>query len=405
MLLNNLSSIPGDRWGPGLSHLLRLFQLIHFQLASKPFPLSPGTTLLSLHILGLGTAVPAHTMSMQEATQLAVDVFARSERQQRLIQVLYKKSGVRNRHTVLPHRIAMQWVTPQGDESSKTDSVGYGPTTEERMAFYEEHAPGLARQAVGRALEDSGVAPIEITHLVTVSCTGFGSPGVDIDLIQHFSFRPTTQRVHVGFMGCHGAVNGIRTCKAFGDADPNARILLCAVECCSLHYRFQFDPELMLGNALFADGCAALVFAGDQSSTQYPQVTDTGCCLIPDSADAMTWKVGNHGFEMFLSAQIPELIESNLRPWLVEWLGGQGLALEDIQGWAVHPGGPRILQAVQDVLELSDEDLATSRKVLAEFGNMSSPTILFILERMRKQVPCVALGFGPGLMAEATLFQ
>ncbi len=210
-------------------------------------------------------------------------------------------------------------------------------------------------------------------------------------------------------MGCHGAINGLRASKAFAESDADARVLMCAVECCSLHYRFQFDPDRMLGNALFADGSAAVVCAG--SDAQLPaaverhwSLADTACCLIPESAAAMTWKVGNHGFEMFLSANIPDLIRENLRPWLEGWLKKHALDVQDVQGWAVHPGGPRILQAVQDCLELNDEHLAISREVLASHGNMSSPTILFILDRMQHRVPCVALGFGPGLMAEALLF-
>lgn len=364
---------------------------------------------LSLSILGVGTANPPHTMSQQEAMQLAIDVCRPTERQQRLLQVLYRKSGVDNRYTVLPHRIGTEWADAEG-----VGSDCLGPTTAERMAFYKEHAPPLAREASTAAMGQSQVAAADISHLVTVSCTGFSAPGFDIDLIEMLGLRPTTQRVNVGFMGCHGAINGLRVAQAFVAANPDAHVLLCATECCGLHYRFQWDPDLFLGNALFADGAAALVCGrrresadASDSNRRAIQLVATGSVLIPNSRDALTWDIGDNGFEMSLSAEVPELIEANLRPWLQHWLDEQNLRVEDIGGWAVHPGGPRILQAVQSSLELSDHDLSISRDVLAKYGNMSSPTVLFILNRMRddeNRWPCVALGFGPGLIAEAALF-
>jgi predicted naringenin-chalcone synthase len=138
------------------------------------------------------------------------------------------------------------------------------------------------------------------------------------------------------------------------------------------------------------------------------RVAATGSCYLPDSARAMTWSIGDHGFEMTLSKRVPGLIEQHLRPWLETWLAGQGLALNEIACWAIHPGGPRILGAVEQALGLCPEQTATALEVLCELGNMSSPTVLFILDRLRRQgavPPCVALGFGPGLVAEATLFR
>jgi predicted naringenin-chalcone synthase len=346
--------------------------------------------------------VPENTINQAESLELATQLICQNEQQARLLKVLYRKSGVNKRHTVLPHRIALNWL-PQEPTAEGT----LGPTTGERMRYFAEHAPPLAHRAAARAIEESAVGSHDITHLVTVTCTGFDAPGIDIDLIRRLRLRPTTQRVQVGFMGCHGAINALRVVSALCAEDTSARVLVCAVELSSLHCRFRWDPERIVSNTLFADGAAAIVagvVAGPPGSSW--RVLSTGSCLVPDSTDAMTWRIGDHGFEMTLDARVPEIICTHLRPWLAEWLHQYDYSIESIGSWAVHPGGPRILGAVEESLGLSREATAVSRDILANFGNMSSPTLLFIIERMIQQNahrPCVALGFGPGLVAEAAL--
>ena len=185
-------------------------------------------------------------------------------------------------------------------------------------------------------------------------------------------------------------------------------MLVVAVELCSIHYQYSEDDETNLANGLFADGAGAMIVQRTPvASTPTWRCAATGSCLLPDSKSAMTWKVRDHGFQMGLSKEVPELIQANLVPWLVPWLANQGLRCEDIESWAVHPGGPAILNAVKGCLSLKREDLVSSWDVLRDYGNMSSPTILFVLDAMRKRNaprPCVALGFGPGLAVEATLW-
>ncbi len=208
-------------------------------------------------------------------------------------------------------------------------------------------------------------------------------------------------------MGCHGALNGLRVANAFVDADPAARVLLCAVELCSLHYYYQWDPQRIIANALFADGAAAVVgIPSSIAPNDAWTIRASGSRVFPDSADAMTWTVGDHGFAMTLSRRVPGLIGEHLRPWLTTWLARSKLTIEDIGSWAIHPGGPKILDAVEEALALPRASGIASREVFAEYGNMSSPTVLFILERLRSGGagrPCVALGFGPGLTVEAML--
>jgi predicted naringenin-chalcone synthase len=208
-------------------------------------------------------------------------------------------------------------------------------------------------------------------------------------------------------MGCHGVLNALRVADAFVAGDPTAGVLLASVELCSLHYQYGTDPQKLVANALFADGAAALVARRvERDDRDLWRVAALGSFVMPDSEDGMTWRIGDHGFEMTLSPRVPQLIAAHLRPWLTAWLAASGLRLEQVGSWAVHPGGPRVLTSVAEALELPDRAMDASAEVLAEYGNMSSPTILFVLERLEQTgaaKPCVALAFGPGLTAEAAL--
>jgi predicted naringenin-chalcone synthase len=365
---------------------------------------------MSMSIRSIGLAVPPNRMTQDEAAALACQVICRTPQQQRVLTALYRKAGIEQRWTALPHQIALRWLppSPTGDDADRPATLG--PTTAERMQYYAEHAPPLAQAAATSALNQASLPASDITHLITVSCTGFDAPGLDVALVSGLAMRPTTQRLQIGFMGCHGAINGLRAALAITAADPRNRVLLCATELCSLHYRFQWEPERLVANALFADGAAAVVAGGEAASTSTTppwQLAATGCCLLPASQHAMSWRLGDHGFEMTLDAAVPELIQRHLRPWLTAWLAEHGLSLADIRSWAIHPGGPRILSSIEESLDLAPASIAVSRDVLAAHGNMSSPTVLFILERLREadaERPCVALGFGPGMYAEAALF-
>jgi predicted naringenin-chalcone synthase len=363
---------------------------------------------MTFTIRGLGTASPRHFIRQHDAAKIAERFIGCAPEEMRGLQALFRRTRVRSRGSVL--------LEAGGENEPRQSffpaSVGpddRGPGTAQRMDRYAEEALPLALAASRRALDGSGLAPERVTHLVTVSCSGFVSPGVDIGLIRGLELPATVGRLNVGFMGCHGALNGLRAAQAIGAADPSANVLLCAVELCSLHYQYGHDPEQMVANAIFADGAAAVVGSGDERSTADGlRMVSCGSCLIPDTDDAMTWRVGDHGFVMTLSPRVPGLIEQHLRPWLEQWLADSGRSLAQIRSWAVHPGGPRILSSVVKALDLRPDATETSSEVLAECGNMSSPTVLFVLDRLRERGapgPTVALGFGPGLVAEAALFE
>jgi predicted naringenin-chalcone synthase len=364
---------------------------------------------MSFVLHGLGTAVPAAAVSNEDGLQIARKLAGPTARESGFLPAVYTGTGNRVRYQVIGRDVVQDVVdgTRHSESiflpSGRSDCMG--PSTGARSAMYASEAPPLAVGAAERAIAESGFDPASISHLVTVSCTGFAAPGVDFALINGIGLRPTVERTHVGFMGCHGALNGLRVANAYTTADPTARVLLCAVELCSIHYHYGDDPEKVVANALFADGAAAVVGSGEGGGWT---VAATGSCLIPDSADAMGWTIGDHGFEMSLARKVPSLIAKSLRPWMQAWLDGQGLTIETVPSWAIHPGGPRILEAAGEALGLSAEALRASRDVFADYGNMSSPTVLFIVDALRKKNasrPCAALGFGPGLTAEAVLWR
>ena len=234
------------------------------------------------------------------------------------------------------------------------------------------------------------------------------SPGIDFAVIQKCGLDSNVERTLVGFMGCHGAINGLRVANSFVKSEPGARVLMAAVELSSMHYYFGPESDKAVANALFADGAAALVGEDRGDVSGQWRVAATGSCIIPDSTAAMGWLVRDNGFEMILAREIPDLIAQNLKPWLVTWLAKHGLTIADVPSWAIHPGGPRILTAVEESVGLTREQMEPSRAVLAQYGNMSSPTVLFIAEELRQrgaQLPCVMIGFGPGLVAEAVLWR
>ncbi len=360
---------------------------------------------MSIQIAGWGFAVPAGRITQLEAAEHAVTMWGERAGLGATLPALYRRTGVKTRYSVIvePHS---EGSIPQSFYQPAVDSEDRGPTTAARMAYYEQQALKLAEPAAAAALENASIRPEAITHLVTVSCSGFEAPGVDIGLISRLGLSAGVTRTNVGFMGCHGAFNGLRVAQAFAASNPKARVLVVCVELCSLHQQYSTDPQQIVANALFADGAAAIVVQGGAHPSNWG-LLDQQSLILKDTEDMMSWRIRDNGFEMTLSPSVPDLIRKDLRNWLDAWLPKSGLTLAGIRSYAVHPGGPRILNAVIEGLELPGEALDASRGILSEYGNMSSPTILFILDRLRSmgaETPCLALAFGPGLTIEAALF-
>jgi predicted naringenin-chalcone synthase len=376
-------------------------------------------------ILGLGIATPEHSIAQEDAAMVAQKLNL-SERWNNALPALYRKSGVQRRGSVLLGPEGLPGIDRQSFYKPASEAQPFGPTTSDRMKVFAEHAGPMLQRACTTAIENSGIAANSITHLVTVSCTGFFAPGIDVALIESMGLDSNIQRTHVGFMGCHGALNGIRVAKAIVDATPTAVVLLGAVELCSLHQQYTDDAQQLVANSLFADGAAGLVIgansqSGNTQNASYQindsatkslsqwTVVSTLSKWIPKTTGLMSWTIGDYGFRMTLDPQVPSIIEAGLESELKSWLDGQSLSISDIDAWAIHPGGPRIIQAAGTALGLPANALEGSQSVLSSYGNMSSPTVLFILEELSRQQPdanyCVLLAFGPGLCIEAVLLR
>lgn len=355
---------------------------------------------MTARIVSIGTASPQFTMDQRQCSSFVIDITAREGNEARTVRAMYRLSGIERRGLAIANADGGQTFYPR-------ESTGFGPSTEHRLARYGADASAMAAAACRTALARAELDPAAITHLVYASCTGFEAPGVDQTIIRQLGLSNGVQRTIVGFMGCHAAVNALRVARGLAVAEPGARVLVCATEVCSLHFSYTGIPDRDLANALFADGSAACIVTSDDASHPM-QLTAFSARLWPEAADDMSWKIGNHGFEMGLSPSVPDRLAASARDWLEPWLADHKLAITDVGGWAIHPGGPRIVRAVRDSLALSDEQIAPSLDILRHHGNMSSPTILFILDalaRAHTPRPWVAVAFGPGLAGEAMLLR
>lgn len=371
------------------------------------------TDPLVLH--GLGTAVPTPLLTQPEALHVARRcVHSADGETNHAVDRFFGSSSIRTRHVTIGYgrltettRFTDHAATfyPPADTPESA-----GPSTAKRMEAYERWAPELAIQASRDALAASGIGLSEIKHVVTVSCTGFSAPGIDVRLIKTLGLGSDVTRTHVGFMGCHGLMNALRVARALANCEPRGAVLVCAVELCSLHFQYGRKVDHIVANSLFADGAAALVASTTKREADIATLVDQRSIILPDTEDLMQWRVRDHGFEMRLSPAVPGVIEAQLRPWLERWLADHSLRVHDIDGWIVHPGGRRVLDAVRDVMDLADEALASSTSILADYGNMSSATVLFVLDHLLKTRPTrqglmMMLAFGPGLAIEGTLLE
>ncbi len=365
-------------------------------------------------LLGIGTAVPQHHASQQQACEFMQRVLQASgiagPREAALLSRLYKNSGIQKRHSVIEDYVRedLQSYTffPQNE------ALDPFPSTAARMAKYEEYAVDLAARAAQQAMDAAGIDPADFTHIVISTCTGFFAPGPDVLLLRRLGLPGTTARTVIGFMGCYAGLTGLRTCNDIIKADPTSVVLQIAVELCSLHYQKSAHPDAMVANAIFADGAAAAVWAGggaevDGESGALARVLATHSDISADTIEHMSWRIGDHGFIMTLDAGVPDVLRTAAPPFVNALATASRLEVGDIAGWAVHPGGRKIVESIQAALSLSDDDVAASTRILRDYGNMSSATILFVLQeelaRREAGEPIAAMGFGPGLTMEGAL--
>lgn len=324
------------------------------------------------------------------------------------IPAIYERSGIDFRYSCVEDYVRevedFEFFPP-------TWELQPAPTTSARNAKYRLAVIPLAERAAAEALEKANVARAEVTHVVCVSCTGFFAPGLDIELVKRLGLPNDTRRTFIGFMGCYAAFNALRVADGFCRSHPDAVVLLVCAELCTLHFQTDATLESAIVNALFSDGAAAAVVRAlpEEDANGELEYVEGRAELDDDSMEDMTWDIGDTGFMMGLSSRVPSVIARRLPAYLGRLLGRHDLGRDDVDFWAIHPGGIAIVEKAQEILALSDEEVHDSLEVLRLHGNMSSPTILFILERIlrRNDLPrtAVALAFGPGLTIEGALFR
>ena len=369
----------------------------------------PHTTLDAI-----ATGNPPLRRSQEEAAAFMAQIDRLPDALQNRLPAVYRGSAIDHRYTCVP-----DYGREDPDAFSffpNNWGLEPAPTTEQRNERYREAAVPLAEEVGRRALNQADVDPEDVTHVVAVSCTGFFAPGLDVELVKRLSLPPTTQRTVVGFMGCYAAFNALRVAHGFCQSQPDARVLVVCTELCTLHFQIDNTLESVIVNSLFSDGAAAAVLSGRDGADAQGRLAyrDGRCHLDDDSMEDMTWAIGDTGFKMGLSSRVPDVVGDNLPAYVDNLLSPHDLTPEALDFWAIHPGGRRIVEGAQDALGLSDADVADSLAVLRDYGNMSSPTILFVLKRILERAAQgdgappdrgVAMAFGPGLTIEGALFE
>jgi predicted naringenin-chalcone synthase len=359
----------------------------------------------SVGILSIGVAVPPYKLDQKTVGQAVLEAVPKENRRiSQMISRIYKSGGIEKRHTVLKDFFSLHNQYSFIPDSPKEHN---GPSTEYRNNLFIRHTPALACLAVKNAFAKvPALIPENVTHLITVSCTGFSAPGFDSDIIEKFNLDPCVARLNIGFMGCYAAIPALRTANSICLADSKAIVLIVSVELCSLHYRHVFDAETILANSLFADGAGAVIVSSQKRLQPIAVLGSFLSTISRDTRDQMGWIIGNHGFTMQLSPKVPHSIGAMLPDIVSKITKTCGFMPNDISAFAIHPGGRAILDQSEKALGLPRESLLASRKVLANFGNMSSCTILFVLEELlqqQKKELVFVVAFGPGLCAETAL--
>ncbi len=360
----------------------------------------------------IGTANPVHRIAQPQIADFMARALAFGEADTRKLRALYRVSGIEHRYSVVP-----DYGRASGDYTffPNTPTLEPFPSVGQRMAVYRREALPLATEAVRDCLRQvPDVAPGSITHLVTVSCTGMYAPGLDIELVQALGLRRDVRRTCVNFMGCYAAVNAVKLADAFCRADARARVLIVSVELCTLHFQKSPEEDHLISNALFGDGAAAALVMAEPLPNGAPSLALQAfhCGLEPDGHDDMAWHINDFGFEMTLSSYVPRLIQRGIRHLTEGLLESLPVQLADIRHFAIHPGGRRILETIETELGLSRADNRHAYRVLRDYGNMSSATVLFVLRDLLADTmpadhgaPVLSFAFGPGLTMEAMLLE
>lgn len=360
---------------------------------------------MATYINSIGTALPPFASEQSQIADFMVKHLKLDAEEERDLRVLYRASGIKKRYSVLEDF----GKNLNGQSFFKEDAAF--PTAKPRMHVYQKNALTLASNASKKAMDEAHVNQSNITHLITISCTGMYAPGLDIELIEKLDLPTNTKRTSINFMGCYASFNGLKMADQIIRAEPDATVLVVCVELCSIHLQEKKDEENMLANAIFGDGAAALIMSSSPTLKSL-FVENFYSDLALSGKQEMGWFIGDYGFEMKLTPKVPDVIKEGIEELTNNLLHHLDLSISDIDYFAIHPGGKRILDVIEEKLQISKEQNEFARQVLRSFGNMSSPTVLFVIKSIMDQVSneddgkhLLSFAFGPGLTLESAVLQ
>lgn len=355
--------------------------------------------MATAYIHRIATAVPDHDVH-QAFLEFAGSLLGTS-REQAIFQRMAERSGIHHRYSWLEVGPSKGVFSIRAEEFYRR---GTFPPTGERMQLFEQFAPALARRTLEK-LKLSDQEKRRLTHVVVTSCTGLYAPGLDLEIVDHLGLSTSVERTMIGFMGCYAAINALKLAHHILRSEENAAVLVLNLELCTLHLQESHNLAQILSFLIFGDGCSAAYLTADPQGIALDSFR---AVLLPETKDLITWRIGDQGFDMFLSGKVPAAIQKGLSCSQVAQAITAGRSPEDIPLWAVHPGGQTILDAVEQALQLPQAALSSSRDVLCRYGNMSSATVMFVLQQLMQRAHSgergCGISFGPGLTAETFLF-
>jgi len=360
---------------------------------------------MNAHILSLATHTPPHILEQSETAEFMIEMLSLKDSAAQKLRKLYNNSSILKRHSVIA-----DFKKPRGEWSFWGNQFPQSPPTiYHRNILYKKEAPELAFQAAQLALKNWGGDPKQISHVIFVSCTGMLAPGIEFQLVNALDLNRSASRLGINFMGCFGAFKGLAVAQAFAKENPEHRILLVCTELCSLHLQADLNMDTLVGNSLFADGSAAAIVGCSPTTNESPlwEIVQNASYALEDSLDKMSWEACDTGYVMRLSSEVPKLMSTHIHSFASALLKGK--CTEQECDWAIHPGGKAILQGIEKEMNLAKEQTMASWSTLANYGNMSSATFLFVLDALKNQSHSkkwsLGIGFGPGLSIEGILLR
>jgi len=353
-------------------------------------------------IISIGTALPGYQHQQQEILNFMSRIYAFNEKDRRKLKYLYQRSGIETRYSVLA-----DYSQPPEKWSfyPPTENLEPFPSIEKRMQIFNQYAPPLAAESIRNCLRNK-MDPKAITHLITVTCTGLSAPGLDLQLMELMDLPKNIFRTSVNFMGCYAAIHALKLANAICLSERDARVMIVCTELCTLHFQQEATTDNITSSLLFGDGSAAVLVTGEGGKKAGGlRIHGFYAEVKPRGKQEMSWALSSTGFAMTLRSYVPGLIEEDFKSLVENALLQHGMTRDSVTDWCIHPGGRKILEAIEKSLGLQKEKLESGYAVLNEFGNMSSPTLLFVLDRILKKGAAkkqrvFAAAFGPGLTME-----